>query len=77
MRCRDLLRIVNCVQCNKCRLHGKVAIMGLSTALQILVGRKGEGSDVEKIHRVGLAALIATLDKFSRAAELSQSFRSS
>lgn len=36
MRTRDLLRIMNCVQCNKCRLHGKIATMGVSTALQIL-----------------------------------------
>eukprot|EP00529_Nitzschia_sp_RCC80_P024576 CAMPEP_0113490576 /NCGR_PEP_ID=MMETSP0014_2-20120614/27118_1 /TAXON_ID=2857 /ORGANISM="Nitzschia sp." /LENGTH=449 /DNA_ID=CAMNT_0000384353 /DNA_START=70 /DNA_END=1415 /DNA_ORIENTATION=- /assembly_acc=CAM_ASM_000159 len=28
MRSRELLRIINCVQCNKCRLHGKVSMMG-------------------------------------------------
>lgn len=69
MRTRELLRIMNCVQCNKCRLHGKIAALGLSTALQILVGRKGEGDDAKRVHRVELAALLATLDKFSNAIE--------
>jgi len=67
MRSRDLLRIMNCVQCNKCRLHGKVSIMGLSTALQILVGRSGEGGDPTRVHRVELATLMCTLHKFSTA----------
>lgn len=67
MRSRELLRIMNCVQCNKCRLHGKISVMGLSTALQIIVGRTGKGGDPTRIHRVELAALMTTLHKFSRA----------
>lgn len=70
MRCRDLLRIMNCVQCNKCRLHGKIAVLGLTTAFQILVGQRGEGGDPEKVHRVELAALMTTLHKFSLAVKL-------
>ena len=69
MRTRELLRIINCVQCNKCRLHGKIAMMGLSTALQIHLGRAGEGEDISRIHRVELAALVSTLYKFSRAVQ--------
>lgn len=73
MRSRELLRIMNCVQCNKCRLHGKVAAMGLSTSLQLLLGKSGKGmnlenqQDFQKIHRVELAALMTTLAKFSNA----------
>jgi hypothetical protein len=67
MRSRELLRIMNCVQCNKCRLHGKIGMMGLSTALQILVGQTGQGGELERVHRVELAALVTTLYKFSRA----------
>lgn len=67
MRTRELMRIMNCVQCNKCRLHGKIAVLGLSTALQVLLGRSGEGGDTTRIHRVELAALITTLSKFSTA----------
>lgn len=69
MRTRDLLRIVNCVQCNKCRLHGKVAMLGMSTALQIHLGRSGEGGDPNRIHRVELAALLSTIYKLSKAVD--------
>ena len=34
MRTRDLLKVMNCVQCNLCRLHGKVLACGLASALQ-------------------------------------------
>lgn len=74
MRTRELLRIMNCVQCNKCRFHGKIAMMGFSTALQILVGKTGEGGDAKRVHRVELAALMTTLYKFSRALETCQQF---
>lgn len=67
MRTRDLMRIMNCVQCNKCRLHGKISVLGLSTAMQVLLGRTGEGEDPNRIHRVELAALMTTLSKFSTA----------
>ncbi|KAL3765469.1 hypothetical protein ACHAWO_009314 [Cyclotella atomus] len=70
MRTRDLMRIMNCVQCNKCRFHGKISTMGLSTALQLAVGARGMGGDVEKVHRVELAALITSLGKFSSGIEL-------
>mmetsp|Transcript_1079 Transcript_1079/g.1699 ORF Transcript_1079/g.1699 Transcript_1079/m.1699 type:complete len:391 (-) Transcript_1079:818-1990(-) len=69
MRTRDLMRIMNCVQCNKCRLHGKISVLGVSTALQILLGRTGEGGDPTRIHRVELAALLTTVAKFSNAIE--------
>jgi len=76
MRSRELLRIMNCVQCNKCRLHGKISTMGLSTALQILVGSTGEGGDVTTVSRVELAALMETVDKFSRAIQTCKKMQS-
>jgi hypothetical protein len=74
-RSRELLRIINCVQCNKCRLHGKIAMMGLSTALKIHIGRSGDGGDPNSIDRVELAALISTLYKFSRAIKFCQEMK--
>lgn len=65
MRTRDLMRIMNCVQCNKCRFHGKISTLGLSTALQLALGKGGTGGDVTKIHRVELASLITAVGKFS------------
>lgn len=70
MRTRDLMRIMNCVQCNKCRFHGKISTLGLSTALQLAVGHRGAGGDVAKIHRVELAALVTALGKFSSGIDL-------
>ena len=75
MRSRELLRIMNCVQCNKCRLHGKVSVLGLTTAFQILVGRSGEGGDPSRVHRVELAALMTTLHKCSRAIKFCESMQ--
>jgi ERO1-like protein alpha len=77
MRSRDLLRIMNCVQCNKCRLHGKIAILGLATAMQILVGHTGEGSDPGTLHRVELAALMTTLQRCSKAIQFCQEMQQS
>jgi len=48
MRARELMRIMNCVQCNKCRLHGKISVMGISTALNLLLGQTGAGGDAKK-----------------------------
>lgn len=67
MRTRELLRIINCVQCNKCRLHGKLAMMGLSAALQIHLGGTGEGGNISRMQRVELAALLSTTYKMSTA----------
>ena len=69
MRSQDLIRIMNCVQCNKCRLHGKISTMGLATAFKIIIG---EGSDISNLHRVELATLVATLHKFSTAVDFCQ-----
>lgn len=77
LRTRDLFRVMNCVQCNKCRLHGKIGAMGLSTAFQVLLGRAGEGGDVNRIHRVELAALMTTLSKFSTAINFCNKMKSS
>jgi hypothetical protein len=76
MRSRELFRIMNCVQCNKCRFHGKISSLGLSTALQVVLGRSGEGGDITRIHRVELAALLTTLSKFSTAVSYCQKMRS-
>ena len=65
LRTRDLLRVMNCVQCNVCRLHGKVAALGLATGLQILLGTEGDGGDVDSLHRVEVASLITLAAKFS------------
>jgi len=73
MRVRELIRVMNCVQCNKCRLHGKISTMGVSTALKLLVGgSQGQGEDPTSLNRVELSTLVTTLHKFSRAVDYCQ-----
>jgi len=81
MRTRDLLRVMNCVQCNACRLHGKVMVLGFAAALQVLLGLSGRGEDScdrppdpTSLHRVEVAAMLTTCAKLSRACEVVQRF---
>lgn len=75
LRTRDMLRIMNCVQCNLCRLHGKVAALGLSTALRVLLGDEGEGEDPYALHRVEIGALVATAGKLGAAVAINEKYR--
>jgi len=81
MRTRDLLRVMNCVQCNQCRLHGKVSVLGLAASLQVLLGLQGRGEegcnrppDPTSLHRVEVAALVTFCAKLSAACELVERF---
>lgn len=67
LRTRDLLMIMNCVQCNLCRLHGKVTALGVATCLQIMIGQEGRGGGVAQLHRIEVASLITVAAKFSHA----------
>jgi hypothetical protein len=37
MHFRNISRIMDCVGCEKCKIHGKLQILGLGTALKILL----------------------------------------
>ena len=73
LRTRDLLGVMNCVQCNVCRLHGKVKVLGLSAALNVLLGFSGRGEECNRppdptsLHRVEVAAMVTTCAKLSAA----------
>lgn len=75
LRTRDLLGLMNCVQCNLCRLHGKVMVAGFAASLQVLLGFTGRGdrynkiSDPYSLHRVEVACLITTAGKLVSACE--------
>ncbi len=77
LRTRDLLGVMSCVQCNLCRLHGKVMVLGFSAALQVLLGNKGRGEggcemepDPYSLSRVEVAALLVSAGKLASACEL-------
>jgi len=74
LRTRDLLRVMNCVQCNVCRLHGKVSALGLAASLNVLLGLQGRGEegcnrppDPTSLHRVEIAAMVTFCAKLSAA----------
>lgn len=82
LRTRDLLLAMNCVQCNLCRLHGKVTVLGFAATLQLLLGISGRGEeacnrppDPTSLHRVEVAALLTTCGKLSLACDVVQRFQ--
>jgi hypothetical protein len=38
---RNISRIMDCVTCEKCRMWGKLQILGLGTAVKVLLGQSG------------------------------------
>ncbi len=62
---RNVTRILDCVSCQKCKLHGKLALLGLGTALKILLLPTAmlDGA----LRREEVVALINTLGKFSHS----------
>mmetsp|Transcript_33099 Transcript_33099/g.69927 ORF Transcript_33099/g.69927 Transcript_33099/m.69927 type:complete len:90 (-) Transcript_33099:72-341(-) len=69
---------MNCVQCNLCRLHGKVMVHGFATSLQVLLGHRGRGEDCDRdtdpfgLSRVEVASLVTTTAKLLSACEVVQ-----
>merc|ERR1719240_1210180 len=70
LRSRDILSIMCCVQCNRCQIHGKVASLGLATALKIIIGEEGEGVDPFVLGRHEMGALVATASKLAHACDV-------
>eukprot|EP00747_Dinoflagellata_sp_TGD_P095003 gnl/TRDRNA2_/TRDRNA2_166312_c2_seq1.p1 gnl/TRDRNA2_/TRDRNA2_166312_c2~~gnl/TRDRNA2_/TRDRNA2_166312_c2_seq1.p1 ORF type:complete len:311 (-),score=44.70 gnl/TRDRNA2_/TRDRNA2_166312_c2_seq1:102-1034(-) len=75
LRSRDLYAIMNCVQCNLCRMHGKVMAIGLGAAMQVLLGKDGRGDNPSALQRMELAALVVTASKFGIACTVLEQFR--
>jgi len=62
---RNISKILDCVSCQKCKLHGKLALLGLGTALKALLLPAPLLDEGLKKHEV--VALINILGKFSKA----------
>lgn len=59
LRFRNISRIMDCVHCEKCRLWGKVQILGLGTAIKILLTPQEElDNDFTIINRQELIAFV-------------------
>jgi len=62
---RKISSILDCVTCEKCKVHGKLQILGLGTALKILFSNRP--LTVADLQRNEVISLIVTLVKFSDA----------
>ncbi|TDH64873.1 uncharacterized protein CCR75_000601 [Bremia lactucae] len=64
---QNVSRIMDCVTCEMCRLWGKLQIMGLGTAIKILLAE--DVSTIPKLHRNELIALINVANNLSRSVD--------
>mmetsp|Transcript_19960 Transcript_19960/g.43560 ORF Transcript_19960/g.43560 Transcript_19960/m.43560 type:complete len:402 (-) Transcript_19960:271-1476(-) len=69
LRTRELCSVMDCVQCNACRIHGKVAGLGIAAAFHAAFGAQSTGKAPE-LSRIEVAALLATLAKFRNAVRI-------
>ena len=61
----NISSVMDCISCQKCRLHGKIQLLGIGTALKILLLPVTHIS--ASLERSELVALFNTLAKFSSA----------
>eukprot|EP00510_Aplanochytrium_minuta_P003240 CAMPEP_0184025018 /NCGR_PEP_ID=MMETSP0954-20121128/12508_1 /TAXON_ID=627963 /ORGANISM="Aplanochytrium sp, Strain PBS07" /LENGTH=1028 /DNA_ID=CAMNT_0026308617 /DNA_START=322 /DNA_END=3408 /DNA_ORIENTATION=- len=62
---QDIAKIFNCVKCQRCRLHGKMQLLGIGTALRVLLLPE----DLIDLSRDDIVALFNTLGKLSESLE--------
>lgn len=68
----NITRILDCVECEKCRVHGKLKMSALQLALRAL----GRDSYVDSLERNEITALINALAYFTDAVQIVQRFKS-
>ncbi|KAF5358823.1 hypothetical protein D9758_008560 [Tetrapyrgos nigripes] len=77
---RNVTRIMDCIDCDKCRLWGKVQTTGVATALKILFEMDENAlslspSSSTLLQRSEIVALFNTLHRFSESLRAVQQFR--
>uniref|UniRef100_A0A0W0EXF6 Endoplasmic oxidoreductin-1 n=1 Tax=Moniliophthora roreri TaxID=221103 RepID=A0A0W0EXF6_MONRR len=76
---RNVSRIMDCIDCDQCRLWGKVQTMGIATALKVLFEidetslSRSPSSNI--LHRSEVVALFNTLHRFSESLHAVDVFR--
>mmetsp|Transcript_19922 Transcript_19922/g.29803 ORF Transcript_19922/g.29803 Transcript_19922/m.29803 type:complete len:1135 (+) Transcript_19922:73-3477(+) len=63
---QNISSILDCVSCQKCKLHGKLALMGLGSALKTLL-LPADMLNEEGLKQAEVVAMVNTLGKFSKA----------
>merc|ERR1712146_275195 len=79
MRFRNISKIMDCVSCEKCKVWGKLQILGLGTAVKILLSDEKDLDDTNVstgsskfLNRQEVIALINTLNQLARSVEFFQ-----
>jgi Endoplasmic Reticulum Oxidoreductin 1 (ERO1) len=63
---RNISRLMDCVACETCKIHAKLQVLGIGTALRILLSREpDERVLAASLQRNEVIALINTVQKFS------------
>lgn len=62
---RNISRVLDCVTCQTCKLHGKLQLLGMGAALKILLLPENKIGDA--LTREEIVALVNTVGKFSHA----------
>merc|ERR1712173_72869 len=68
---RNVSRIMDCVACQNCRIHGKLSMLGIGTAMKILL----DEDEQQPLQRNELIALVNTLYKFSESIRVMELMR--
>ena len=61
----NISEVMDCISCQKCKLHGKLQLLGLGTALKVLL--LPEHLHATALSRSEVVALVNTVAKFSHA----------
>ena len=66
---------MDCVSCDKCRVWGKVQILGIGTAIKILLTPNEDLSRINglQLHRQEVIALVNTINQLSTSVEFAHS----
>ncbi|KAF9265902.1 endoplasmic oxidoreductin [Marasmius fiardii PR-910] len=76
---RNVTRIMDCIDCDQCRLWGKVQTMGIATALKVLFELDetslSRSPDSNPLQRSEIVALFNTLHRFSESLHAVDVFR--
>lgn len=70
-RFRNITKIMDCVSCDKCRVWGKVQILGIGTAIKILLTPNEDLGRINglQLHRQEVIALVNTIHQFSTSVD--------
>ena len=63
MRFRNISQIIDCVSCQKCKLHGKLQIYGLATMFKILFSKKSQDISFKRNELISFVNLIGKVSK--------------